>query len=46
MPSMLGFVSLAGVVVNDSMLVEFIKSRCRAGDTALWLTFWLPSSLT
>ena len=33
MPSMLGFVSLAGVVVNDSiLLVEFIKNRRREGD--------------
>ncbi|OQY52271.1 MAG: acriflavin resistance protein [Desulfobacteraceae bacterium 4572_88] len=34
MPSMMGFISLAGVVVNDSiLLVEFIKIRRRAGDT-------------
>ena len=34
MPSMLGFASLAGVVVNDSiLLVEFIKRRRRAGST-------------
>ena len=34
MPSMLGFVSLAGVVVNDSiLLVEFIKKRRRAGES-------------
>ncbi|MHC5209433.1 MAG: efflux RND transporter permease subunit [Planctomycetota bacterium] len=33
LPSVLGFVSLAGVVVNDSiLLVEFIKIRRRAGD--------------
>ncbi len=33
MPSMMGFISLAGVVVNDSiLLVEFIKIRRRAGD--------------
>lgn len=32
MPSMIGFVSLAGVVVNDSiLLVEFVKHRCREG---------------
>jgi multidrug efflux pump subunit AcrB len=32
MPSMMGFVSLAGVVVNDSiLLVEFIKIRRREG---------------
>jgi len=32
MPSMLGFVSLAGVVVNNSiLLVEFTKKRCRTG---------------
>jgi len=34
MPSMLGFASLAGVVVNDSiLLVEFIKLRRRDGDS-------------
>ena len=33
LPSVLGFVSLAGVVVNDSiLLVEFVKMRRRAGD--------------
>ena len=32
MPSMVGFVSLAGVVVNDSiLLVEFVKRRNREG---------------
>ena len=32
MPSMIGFVSLAGVVVNDSiLLVEFVKRRCLEG---------------
>ena len=32
LPSMLGFASLAGIVVNDSiLLVEFIKHRRRAG---------------
>lgn len=32
MPSMIGFVSLAGVVVNDSiLLVEFVKLRSREG---------------
>ena len=32
MPSMIGFVSLAGIVVNDSiLLVEFVKRRCREG---------------
>ena len=35
MPSILGFVSLAGVVVNDSiLLVEFIKLRRREGQAA------------
>lgn len=35
MPSMLGFVSLAGVVVNDSiLLVEFIKRRSASGEVA------------
>ena len=34
LPSMLGFASLAGIVVNDSiLLVEFIKHRRRAGST-------------
>ena len=34
MPSMMGFVSLAGVVVNDSiLLVEFLKIRRREGLT-------------
>ncbi|MDM8522293.1 efflux RND transporter permease subunit [Desulfococcaceae bacterium HSG8] len=34
MPSMMGFVSLAGIVVNDSiLLVEFIKTRRREGMT-------------
>lgn len=32
MPSMIGFVSLAGIVVNDSiLLVEFVKLRSREG---------------
>ncbi|TQV88727.1 efflux RND transporter permease subunit [Aliikangiella coralliicola] len=32
MPSMLGFVSLAGIVVNDSiLLVEFVKKRVKEG---------------
>ena len=32
MPSMLGFVSLAGIVVNDSiLLVEFVKRRVQEG---------------
>ncbi|MCP3674885.1 MAG: efflux RND transporter permease subunit, partial [Gammaproteobacteria bacterium] len=32
MPSMMGFVSLAGIVVNDSiLLVEFVKKRVAAG---------------
>jgi len=32
MPSMIGFVSLAGIVVNDSiLLVEFLKRRSREG---------------
>lgn len=32
LPSMIGFVSLAGIVVNDSiLLVEFVKHRCREG---------------
>ena len=32
MPSMLGFVSLAGIVVNDSiLLVEFVKKRVKQG---------------
>ena len=35
LPGMLGFVSLAGVVVNDSiLLVEFIKIRLREGDSS------------
>ena len=34
MPSMLGFVALSGVVVNDSiLLVNFIKSRLKPGGT-------------
>ena len=34
MPSMLGFVSLAGIVVNDSiLLVEFVKKRVAQGMT-------------
>jgi multidrug efflux pump subunit AcrB len=34
MPSMMGFVSLAGIVVNDSiLLVEFIKRRVAEGMT-------------
>ena len=33
MPSMMGFVSLAGVVVNDSiLLVEFLKLRVKEGE--------------
>ena len=36
MPSLLGFVSLAGIVVNDSiLLVEFIKKGIRDGSTAV-----------
>ena len=32
LPSMIGFVSLAGIVVNDSiLLVEFVKSRVQEG---------------
>lgn len=32
MPSLLGFVSLAGIVVNDSiLLVEFVKHRVEEG---------------
>ncbi len=32
MPSMIGVVSLAGIVVNDSiLLVEYVKRRCREG---------------
>ena len=32
MPSMIGFVSLAGIVVNDSiLLVEYVKRRSREG---------------
>ena len=32
MPSLIGFVSLAGIVVNDSILiVEFVKHRCAEG---------------
>lgn len=35
MPSLLGFVSLAGIVVNDSiLLVEFVKKHSREGMTA------------
>ena len=35
LPSVLGFVSLSGVVVNDSiLLVEFIKTRRRTGVAA------------
>ena len=34
MPSLLGFVSLAGIVVNDSiLLVEFVKQHTREGMT-------------
>ncbi len=34
MPSMLGFIALSGVVVNDSiLLVNFIKNRHKAGTT-------------
>ncbi|QTA91341.1 efflux RND transporter permease subunit [Desulfonema magnum] len=33
MPSMMGFISLAGIVVNDSiLLVEFLKTRRREGQ--------------
>ncbi|MEE4379813.1 MAG: efflux RND transporter permease subunit, partial [Candidatus Competibacteraceae bacterium] len=36
MPSMMGFVSLAGIVVNDSiLLVEFLKLRAREGHSVL-----------
>lgn len=36
MPSLLGFVSLAGIVVNDSiLLVEFIKNGIRDGRNAV-----------
>ncbi|HMB47590.1 MAG TPA: efflux RND transporter permease subunit, partial [Afifellaceae bacterium] len=36
MPSMLGFVSLAGVVVNNSiLLVNFIKERHEAGESVI-----------
>ncbi|MDX1655257.1 MAG: efflux RND transporter permease subunit, partial [Candidatus Competibacteraceae bacterium] len=36
MPSMMGFVSLAGIVVNDSiLLVEFLKLRVREGLTVV-----------
>jgi len=32
MPSMMGFISLAGIVVNDSiLLVEFVKRRVKSG---------------
>ncbi|PCH95246.1 MAG: acriflavin resistance protein [Gammaproteobacteria bacterium] len=34
MPSMMGFISLAGIVVNDSiLLVEFVKKRVKKGFT-------------
>jgi len=34
MPSMMGFISLAGIVVNDSiLLVEFVKKRVKTGLT-------------
>ncbi|MEO0424691.1 MAG: efflux RND transporter permease subunit [Pseudomonadota bacterium] len=34
LPSLIGFVSLAGIVVNDSiLLVEYVKRRCREGMT-------------
>jgi HAE1 family hydrophobic/amphiphilic exporter-1 len=34
MPSMMGFISLAGIVVNDSiLLVEFVKKRVKMGFT-------------
>ena len=34
MPSMMGFISLAGIVVNDSiLLVEFVKKRVKEGLT-------------
>jgi HAE1 family hydrophobic/amphiphilic exporter-1 len=34
MPSMMGFISLAGIVVNDSiLLVEFVKKRVKMGLT-------------
>ncbi len=36
MPSMMGFVSLSGIVVNDSiLLVEFLKQRAREGHTVI-----------
>ncbi|MCA9652263.1 MAG: efflux RND transporter permease subunit [Myxococcales bacterium] len=36
MPSLLGFVSLAGIVVNDSiLLVEFVKSGIRSGQEVI-----------
>ncbi len=36
MPSMVGFVSLAGVVVNDSiLLVEFVKKHLRQGENVV-----------
>ncbi len=36
MPSIIGFTSLAGIVVNDSiLLVEFLKLRLRDGDSVV-----------
>lgn len=36
MPSMMGFVSLSGIVVNDSiLLVEFLKQRAREGHAVI-----------
>ncbi len=36
MPSMMGFVSLSGIVVNDSiLLVEFLKQRAREGHSVV-----------
>ncbi len=36
MPSMVGFASLAGIVVNDSiLLVEFLKLRVREGKSTV-----------
>ncbi len=36
MPSMMGFVSLSGIVVNDSiLLVEFLKLRAREGHNVI-----------
>ncbi len=34
MPSIMGFISLAGIVVNDSiLLVQYIRHHCEAGDS-------------